>query len=159
MMKFLKISIFLSIVGFLTACDSSTVFKDNKDIIDAKWTIKNTPSFSFDIADQQAYNVFFLVRNGLSYKYNNLYFQYSLYDASNKLVAQELINASLFDPTTGKPTGDGSGSIFEHRLNIKSLTNYRFPSKGKYTIKFTQYMREDPLSEILSIGVAVEKAL
>ena len=58
------------------------------------------------------------------------------------------------DEKTGKPMGDGLGDLFDHK--IIALKNYRFPRAGKYTFKVRQYMRQDPLPAILSMGVSVE---
>jgi gliding motility-associated lipoprotein GldH len=60
------------------------------------------------------------------------------------------------DEKTGKPMGDGLGDLFDHK--IIALKNYRFPRAGKYTFKVRQYMRQDPLPAILSMGVSVESA-
>ena len=58
------------------------------------------------------------------------------------------------DEKTGKPMGDGLGDLFDHK--IIALKNYRFSRAGKYTFKVRQYMRQDPLPAILSMGVSVE---
>ncbi len=59
------------------------------------------------------------------------------------------------DPKTGKPNGSGLGDLFDHKFLIKR--NYRFPKPGKYTMQIRQYMRQDPLLNILSVGITVEK--
>ena len=63
----------------------------------------------------------------------------------------------LFDQKTGKPLGDGLGDIYDHK--VISSRSFMFPTKGKYTIKLKQYMRQDPLPYIMSMGVSVEKPL
>ncbi|MBC8155195.1 MAG: gliding motility lipoprotein GldH, partial [Bacteroidetes bacterium] len=52
----------------MTACDSQTVYKEYTDIDDGKWTIKNTPSFTFRIDDPTIpYNIYYNLRNSISY--------------------------------------------------------------------------------------------
>ena len=151
------LSLLLFCLALLTGCDSKTVFKDNYDFEKAEWTIKNTPSFRFQIEDPSVrYNVFYNLRNNTPYKFHNLYVKYSLLDEKGKLLKEELLNSMLFDPTSGKPLGDGSGSILDHQFEIKSLQNYHF-AKGKYTLKIAQYMRENPLTDVVSVGFTVEK--
>jgi gliding motility-associated lipoprotein GldH len=60
----------------------------------------------------------------------------------------------LFDATSGKPLGDGLGDIFDHR--ILALSDYRFETAGTYRFKIEQYMRQDTLPMILSMGLRVE---
>jgi gliding motility-associated lipoprotein GldH len=140
----------------LLSCDTNTLYKEHQDIEDGKWFLKNEPSFSFEIPDStQAYNVFYLVRNSLSYPYYNLYIKRFLLDDKQKPINEALNELVLMDEKTGKPLGDGMGDIFDNK--IVALKNYRFPHNGKYTIKIRQYMRQDPLPDILSMGISIEK--
>lgn len=160
-MKKLKLGVFkVSGVCFLLAtllsCDPNVLYKDHTDIADGKWFVKNEPTFSFEIADAtQAYNVYYLVRNNISYPYYNLYVKRFLADSTNKIVNEALNELILMDEKTGKPLGDGLGDLFDHK--IVALKNYRFPRPGKYVFKIRQYMRQDPLVDILSVGISVEK--
>jgi gliding motility-associated lipoprotein GldH len=85
-----------------------------------------------------------------------LYVTYYLLDEQGKQLSARLQELILMDATTGKPLGDGLGDIFDHQ--IVSLQNYKFNKRGKYTFKIKQYMRQDPLPDIMSIGIRVEKA-
>ncbi|WP_338873776.1 gliding motility lipoprotein GldH [Spirosoma sp. SC4-14] len=144
-------------VGLLLGCDSSAVYKEYTDIEDGKWYIKNAPSFTFEIEDASIpYNIYYNLRNSLSYGYYNLYLTRYLRDANGKEIESRLDELILMDPKTGKPTGDGLGDIFDHKFLMKR--DYRFPKPGKYTMQIRQYMRQDPLLNILSVGITVEKA-
>jgi len=149
----------LVVVGIwlLVSCDTNAVYKEYTDIEDGKWYIKNTPSFTFEIEDASVpYNIYYNLRNSLSYGYYNLYLTRYLRDASGKEIESRLDELILMDPKTGKPTGDGLGDIFDHKFLMKR--DYRFPKPGKYTMQIRQYMRQDPLLNILSVGITVEKA-
>jgi len=139
-----------------SSCDTNTVLKDNYNIPEAKWFIKDSPSFSFDISDIKAtYNVFYNVRNNRNYLYHNLYLTHYLTAPNGKIVHQHLDEIMLFDPISGKPSGEGLGDIYDHK--ILAFKNFKFPRKGKYTIKFSQYMRQNPLLDIVSAGFTIEK--
>jgi gliding motility-associated lipoprotein GldH len=158
-MKFKNAFIWL-IIGTLAlaSCDSNVLYKDHEDIEEGEWFIKNEPTFSFEITDTtQTYNVYYLVRNAAGYPYYNLYVKRFLLNPENKIVNEALNELILMDEKTGKPLGDGLGDLFDHK--IIALKNHRFPKAGKYTFKVRQYMRQDPLLGILSVGVSVEKNL
>lgn len=139
------------------SCDTNAVYKEYADIDDGKWYIKNAPSFTFEIDDASVpYNIYYNLRNSLSYGYYNLYLTRYLRDSSGKEIESRLDELILMDPKTGKPNGDGLGDIFDHKFLMKR--DYRFPKPGKYTMQIKQYMRQDPLLNILSVGITVEKA-
>ncbi|GAB4000531.1 hypothetical protein GCM10028807_53810 [Spirosoma daeguense] len=147
----------LSLLLLAVGCDTNAVYKEYADIEGGKWYIKNAPSFTFEIADTTtSYNIYYNLRNSLSYGYYNLYLTRYLRDASGKEIESRLDELILMDPKTGKPNGDGLGDIFDHKFLMKR--NYRFPKAGKYTMEIRQYMRQDPLLNILSVGITVEKA-
>lgn len=152
--KITQFVLLLAIISLLS-CDSNAVFKDHEDIDDGMWFVKNEPSFTFEITDiSQPYNVYYLVRNSISYPYYNLFVKRFLVNDKNKVVNEALNELILMDERTGKPMGDGLGDLFDHK--IVALKNYRFPKAGKYTFKVRQYMRQDPLPGIMSMGVSVE---
>ncbi len=152
--KITQFTLLLAVTSFLS-CNSNAIFKDHEDIDDGVWYVKNEPSFTFEITDiSQPYNVYYLIRNSIGYPYYNLYVKRFLLNEKNKIVNEALNELILMDERTGKPMGDGLGDLFDHK--IVALKNYRFPKAGKYTFKVRQYMRQDPLPGIMSMGVSVE---
>ena len=156
--KSLKNTTFLVITLYCLSCDNNAVYKSYIDLKDTNWYVKNVPTFTFDIKDETVpYNICILVRNASQYPYNNLYITRYVYGTDSKILSNRLEEIMLFDSKTGKPLGDGLGDIYDHK--VISNRNYMFPKKGKYTIKLKQYMRQDPLPYIMSIGVSIEKSL
>ncbi len=154
----MKNSWFLGFIALATlACDSQTVYSEYTDIDEGRWTIKNAPSFTFRITDPTiSYNIYYNLRNSVSYPYYNLYLTRYLLDSAGKELESRLDELILMDPKTGKPLGDGLGDLFDHKVVMKR--NYRFPKAGSYTIRIRQYMRQDPLPDVQSVGISVEKA-
>lgn len=139
------------------ACDPERVYEQNYSIPENQWYIDTIPGFQFTIQDTaQPYNIYYNVRYALSYPFYNLYVTYYLQNEQGDTLSSRLQNLILRDAQTGKPLGDGLGDIFDYQL--LSLPNYRFNKKGTYTFKIKQYMRQDPLPDIMSIGVRVTKA-
>lgn len=160
MIKIRNIGYFLlvAIGTLLLGCDTNATFKDHEDIEDGLWYVKNEPTFTFEITDTtKAYNIYYLVRNGIQYPYYNLYVKRFLLNDKKKIINEALNELILMDEKTGKPLGDGLGDLFDHK--IIALKNYHFPHQGKYTFKVRQYMRQDPLPAIMSMGISVEPVL
>ena len=152
-----QLSIVLLMAWLLTGCDTNAVYKEYTDIDEGKWYIKNALTFTFEITDASVpYNIYYNLRNSLSYGYYNLYLTRYLRDVDGKLLDSRLDELLLMDAKTGKPNGDGVGDIFDHKVLMKR--NYRFPKPGKYSMQIRQYMRQDPLLNVLSAGITVEKA-
>ncbi|MFN3403438.1 MAG: gliding motility lipoprotein GldH [Cytophagaceae bacterium] len=148
----------LLIFSLLTfsSCDSLRVYEQNIDLPEEGWEEQNPLIYEFQIPDHRiGYNVLYNVRYAIDYPYYNLYVKYSIMDSTGKEIEQRLQGMDLMDSKTGKPFGDGIGSIFDYR--IVALPNYPFPYTGKYYMKVTQYMRENPVKGIISFGLRIEK--
>ena len=140
----------------LAGCDQSAVYKGVDDLEDGKWYVNKPLEFKFSIDDTTArYAIYYNIRNSVSYPYYNLYIRRSLLDSAGNTLQSRLDQMILLDPKTGKPFGDGLGDLFDHRISMGR--NYSFPRTGPYTIQLRQYMRQNPLPEIYSVGVTVEK--
>ncbi|SDJ78226.1 gliding motility-associated lipoprotein GldH [Catalinimonas alkaloidigena] len=140
----------------LGACDPSRVYEENQEIPDYLWYEDSLAVFEFEIPDaSQPYNLYYNVRNSLNYPYYNLYVTYYLEDSTGKEIASRLQEMVLMDPRTGEPYGSGLGDIFDHQ--ILALPGFTFPYAGPYTLKIKQYMRENPLPEVMSVGLRIEK--
>ncbi len=141
----------------LFGCDNSGVFEQNINFDKKQWLKDSSKVFRFDIRDaEKAYNIYWNVRNTISFPYQNLYITYYLEDTLGHRIATDLNNMQLFAPKTGKPYGDGSGDLFSHQF--LALPNYHFDSAGMYQLRLQQYMRIDTLKDVVSIGVRVEEA-
>jgi gliding motility-associated lipoprotein GldH len=149
---------FIAILCYCLSCDSNAIYKSYVDMKDTNWYVKNVPTFTFEVKDEAIpYNIYLLVRNASQYPYNNLYVTRYIYGPDGKILSNRLEEVMLFDQKTGKPLGEGLGDIYDNK--VISSKNFMFPKKGKYTIKLKQYMRQDPLPYIMSMGVSVEKPL
>lgn len=153
----LKNSIFVVIIFLFTACNSDSIFEENVDFENKTWVADDTLHFTFSVENPgETYDVFYNIRNTITYPFQNLYINYTLENSAGDTLAKDLINMPLFDPKTGKPFGNGLGDIFSHQIEIMSA--YKFPNIGSYHIQLSQFMRRDSLPELLSIGVSVKHA-
>lgn len=149
--------VFLIALLGLTACDSSRVYEENIEFDNKIWAADSTVDFEFSIDNaQQPYNLYYNLRNTRSYPFQNIYVIYSLKDTLGNKIDSTLVNRDLFHPKTGKPFGSGLGDVFDHQFKI--LSDYRFDQPGVYRLKLQQFMRPDSLTEVVAVGVRVEKA-
>ena len=142
---------------FLVSCDSQRVYEDNVEFSDRTWKVTEEPRFDFTISDTTArYNLYYNVRNSLTYPYARIFVTYHLYDSMGKEITKKLVNHDLFDQKTGRPFGNsGLGDLYDHQFLL--LKDYVFPAKGKYAVKLDQLMRKDTLQGVLAVGIRVEK--
>ncbi|MEM8967892.1 MAG: gliding motility lipoprotein GldH [Bacteroidota bacterium] len=141
----------------LSSCDENRLYEENVNFDQKAWAADSLPVFRFQVDDSaQPYNIYWNVRNTVSYPFRNLYLTYYLEDTMGNVIQEDLYQMDLFEPRTGKPYGSGLGDIFSHQ--ILALPGYQFDTAGMYQIRLQQYMRRDTLPEILSVGVRVEVA-
>ncbi len=138
----------------LVSCDPARVYEQNVDVPEGNWYVDNSQNFEFQIQDTtQRYDIYFNVRYSLSYEFYNLYLQHQLLGPDSAQLSSALHELKLMDPKTGKPLGNGSSNIFD--LQALAIKNVAFRKVGTYRLKLTQYMRRDPLPNILAVGVRV----
>lgn len=146
----------LTVTFFLVfGCDRQRVFEGKMDFSDGYWVFNNPAEFEFEILDtDREYNLLLNIRNTAKYQYQNIYLQYYLEDSTGRLLSKELKNIQLFNQITGVPLGKGLGDLFDVERTF--LENYSFDNPGKYQLRIDQFMRQDSLPEILSVGLRVE---
>lgn len=156
----------LALLLALSACDERRVYEKNVDITNNAWHKDSVVHLQVPIEEPDAaYNIYYNIRNALSYPAQNLYLQIEIADSTGRTLASDLNNIELFERTTGKPYGDGLGDIFDHQIPV--YRNFSFPHAGTYDIRIQHMMRESNtprimegnyLPYVMSIGVRVEKA-
>jgi len=154
----MRVYFFLILLAFLTSCDQNKIFDRNVDLEKQEWKEKERLIYTFRVEDNNIpYNVFYNVRYTNTYPYYNLYVGYILKDSVGKEIKKNVPqNMDLFNPVTGEPYGKGLGDLFE--LSILGVPNFKFPTKGLYTMQVKQYMRKDPIAGVASFGLRIEKA-
>ncbi len=152
--KHYLLGVCLTICGLLAACGKEATFEGYKNLPNKTWRIDSTVVFAFNIAEhRKLYDLYYNVRNTISYPYYNLYTQVELVDASGKVLWNKLLDTNLLDAKTGKPYGTGIGDMYDHEILL--LKQYQFATQGLYTLKFKHQMRNDTLPDVMAVGVKV----
>jgi gliding motility-associated lipoprotein GldH len=156
-MKLARLQCIFSLVGVITifaACQTKQLFEQNTIYPNHQWVSKQANEYQFAITDTAAaYKVLFVIRHHNAYHYKNIWLQVNT-TAPNDSVYKQSINLNLADDEKGW-LGTGMDDIYDQRIPL-SIEPVHF-KKGTYKFSVQHTMREDPLENILSTGIRVEK--
>ena len=133
-------------------------FEKNHDIPRHEWHTGYQPSFELELAPEDTafyYNIYVNVRHTDAYPYNNLWLLIRTLVPGDSTADVRRVELPLAD-TYGKWLGNGLDDIFEHRIPIQQ--NALLAKPGMYRFSFEQNMRQDPLPDMMSVGLRIEKA-
>lgn len=144
---------------FASSCLQSNVFEKNVALPGNRWKSDLKPAFSFHISDTSAhYLLYVTLRHTDAYHFSNIWLQVSTRMPGDTQTKPERVEIPLAQ-ADGKWMGRGMNEIWQHQMSLSGVQGYhRFPRKGIYTIQLEQIMRVDPLPEIMSVGIRIEKA-
>ena len=137
------------------ACDSSRVFEKNEDIAKSTWAYADTIGFDVPITDTTSrYNIYVNVRHTNEYEYRNLWIYAHTHFPSGKQLKTR-IDLPLAD-NEGKWYGKGLSEIINTQILIQPKA--MMTDTGTYRFMLEQNMRQNPLPNIMSMGLRIEKA-
>ena len=152
-MKYL--SIIFTITVLLGSCTRTDLFEKNISFPKHQWDYANKPTISFDITDTVSYyNVFLVVRHTDAYHYNNLWIRMKSIAPGDSASSTQQFDLPLASQTGWM--GTGMDDIYEHRI-LLFRRPVKFMFQGNYTITLEQVMRQNPLEEIMNVGIRLEK--
>jgi gliding motility-associated lipoprotein GldH len=149
-------SLIIGVSLWLVACTQLDVFEKNIVIPKNQWQYSLKPSFDFIIKDTAAsYNIYIVLRHTDAYRFNNIWLNLGTQSPGDTTRYQK------FDLQLGTDAkgweGTGMDDIWEVR---KLITNgpVKFNKSGNYRFSVAHIMRINPLADIMSVGIRVEKA-
>lgn len=147
----------LGCVLLFNSCTPINIFEKNVPIPNMQWSSSFNGKGSFIIADTLAtYNVYLTLRHTDKYAYNNIWLNIGLQEPGDSMQIQK-INLSLGSDATGWE-GTGMNDIWEVR-KLLSANPLHFKNKGSYQFCISQIMRDNPLLQVMSVGLRLEKKL
>lgn len=160
-MKFhptIKLIIVTLLLNLQFSCMQSNVFEKNVAIPSHAWKDNFKPVYSFDISDTSSlYNLKLTLRHTDAYPFANLWLKVSMLEPGQTKDSVVKIEIPLAQED-GKWLGEGMNEIWEHQLPLsKNASPIRFHKKGTYKIQLQQIMRTNPLPQVMSVGVRLEK--
>lgn len=141
--------------GWFSGCRTMDLYEKHIPIPQHEWKREMPLLGSFTITDTSAdYQLFLVLRHTDAYAFNNIWLNMGLQSPGDSMFIQKL-NLSLGDDAQGW-YGTGMNDIWEVR---KPLTDRprKFVRSGTYKYSIQQIMRDNPLKEVMSAGIRVEK--
>jgi gliding motility-associated lipoprotein GldH len=143
----------------LGSCTSLELYERSVPLPGHQWKSEYTPSFDFIITDTTArYDVSLVFRHRDRYHYNNLWLQLSITDPQGKNYSYE--TDLLLGTNESGWLGAGMDDIYEHRISLQKdlvAQGVSLRKAGTYQFRIKQLMREDPLEEVMNVGIRIEK--
>lgn len=140
---------------FAASCKQTDVFEKNTVIPKYEWRSDFSATGDFVITDTvSAYSIYLVLRHTDAYKYNNIWLSIGLQAPGDTLFEQR-VDLKLGDDANGWE-GTGMNDIWEIRKLLNGRPR-RFKQAGKYYFSISQIMRDDPLPNIMSAGLRIEK--
>lgn len=141
----------------INSCKQLDVYEKNVSIPNYQWKQDFKPGFDFEITDTASrYNILMVLRHTDAYKFNNIWLDITA-TVQNKDTLFKIphVELALGNDVNGWE-GTGMDDIWEVR---KAITKgpVQFTKKGRYHFAVAQTMRENPLQNIMSVGVRVER--
>lgn len=142
------------IVLVFSACHHNAIFDQNIPIKNRSWSHDQRQQFTVHVSDSTVnYNIYINLRHSNEYDYSNLYLLMS--EKGNKLQDTTYRKEIKLAEPDGRWIGKSAASLYE--IEYLAKENYTFPDTGKYTFTLEQNMRENPLKNIVDIGIKVIK--
>ena len=140
----------------LLSCDKIDLYEKVVPIPKHEWQSSYKPEFSFQIKDTAVdYQVYLIVRHNNQYRYNNIWVNLT---AKSPTDSSQTFKLEL--PLANKEgwLGSGMDDLFEHRVAFTlDPERFRFSRSGDYKFTLEQVMRDDPLEDVMNVGIRIEK--
>lgn len=148
---------FLVVLMMFSGCTKMGLYEQTASFKDQEWPASQKLSFSFNIEDstKSYYNIYFVLRHADAYHFSNIWINYSIVSPSGPVLEKDAQEITLASPTAW--LGTAMGDIVEQRISL--TPNPLQLKKGNYQVSLAQIMREDPLRNILSAGIRVERVV
>jgi gliding motility-associated lipoprotein GldH len=136
------------------SCTTIDLYEKSVSIPQHEWKSDFKPSFDFEIKDTlSTYKVFLVLRHTERYSFNNIYVNLSVKAPGQNSIVNIRKDIRLGNNETGWEAS-GMDDVYEHRSLLAQGERFR---AGLYSFTIQQIMREDPLRNVLNVGLRLEK--
>lgn len=142
----------------LSACTHIDLYEKMVPVPKQEWQGSFKPVFKFTITDTTSpYQLFLLFRHTDKYDYNNLWVT-----VTTKIPGSDSTYKAQYElPLASNDKGwlaTGMDDIYDHRIALTPPDQkFYFKKAGEYQFTVEHIMREDPLQQVLNIGLRIEK--
>jgi len=145
--------VLIALQSAFLSCTPIDLYEKNIQLPDHEWKSSFKPEFSFTIKDTNAvYQVYFIFRHTEKYNFNNIWI--NLYSQPpGDTLHKARYELQLATNEKGW-LATGMDDIYEHRIKLTSDIKLK---AGDYKFRLENIMREDPLQNVLNVGLRVER--
>lgn len=142
----------------IVSCTTIDLYEKSVAIPGHAWQHGYQPAYTFTIKDTtSAYQIFLVLRHNDKYNFNNIYV-----NLHTKQPGQDAAQTARYDLTLATNEkgwlASGMDDIYEHRIPLTPAgAEFYFKKTGDYTFSIEQIMRENPLKNVLNVGIRLEK--
>ena len=139
----------------INSCTTVDLYEKSAAIPKHEWHSSFKPEFIITIKDTvPVYQVFLVLRHNERYNFNNIWLNvYS--QAPGDTIIKTRVEEVLATNEKGW-LASGMDDIYEHRLPL-ALPDFRITKPGDYKFVLEHIMREDPLENVMNVGIRIEK--
>ncbi|MCU7547815.1 gliding motility lipoprotein GldH [Chitinophagaceae bacterium LB-8] len=141
----------------LSSCSKIDLYEKVSNMPRHEWKSSYKPKFEFAISDTLSpYQLYLIFRHNEKYNYNNLWL--NLYvQAPGKKSEKFTLELPLATNEKGW-MASGMDDLYEHRIPITlDPEKVNFYKAGNYTFILENIMREEPLQNVMGVGIRMEK--
>ncbi len=141
-----------------SSCTTIDLYEKSVSIPRHRWKSDFKPSFTFTIKDTvPAYQLYLILRHNDKYNYNNIYLNLYIKQPGQDTIQSARYDLQLANNENGW-LASGMDDIYEHRIPLTATEKqFYFKKPGNYMFTIEQIMREDPLKNVLNVGLRIEK--
>ena len=145
------------VLGVFSGCQST----ENQAVLcklkNEKWPLSQTLSFPFSVGSpSEKMDFVYRLCYSPSYPYDNIWLRYCLVGPQGDTLTQSVDNLFVFESKTGRPLGQGFAE--RYYMDAYFLKGVSFQNPGKYKVLVRQYMRQDTLPGLQSLGCIIRAA-
>lgn len=143
--------LFVAVLVAFSGCDTNNIADTNQTMPSRNWSYANKVKVVVDIKDSnKLFNIYFKLRHTADYRYANIFVLFNVKSTQKRRNRRYEFKLAQAD---GQWNGSGSGNLYTYTFPL--LTNFKFPTPGKYELELEQNMRDNPLKEISDVGIKV----
>ncbi|MGZ5285853.1 MAG: gliding motility lipoprotein GldH [Flavisolibacter sp.] len=140
---------------FFASCQTIDLYEKNVPVPGHAWQSSFKPQFQFNITDTTLpYQLFMVLRHNEKYNYNNIWVKLTIKPPADTAYSEKL-EILLANNEKGW-LGTGMDDLYEHRARVTPENGFLL-KKGLYTFTIEHMMRDDPLLNVMNVGLRIEK--
>jgi gliding motility-associated lipoprotein GldH len=140
------------------SCQTIDLYEKNVSIPDFAWKSNFKPEFRFTIKDTTVpYSVYIVLRHNDRYSFNNIWVSLTTRVPGDTAVQKVQYELPLAN-SEGWIGAVAMDDLYEHRILITPRNEpVYFRKPGEYIFTIEQVMRQDPLENVMNVGLRIEK--